>query len=59
MIRLVNINIYLYDGPHHFEDHFDGIKLVQPALEKKFILIVDDWNWDQVRNGTYFCYRKS
>ena len=45
-------NIYLFDGPHHFEDHFDGITLVQPALTDKYILIVDDWNWDQVRNGT-------
>ena len=45
-------NIYLYDGPHHFEDHFDGIKLVQPALENEYILIVDDWNWKQVRSGT-------
>ena len=45
-------NIYLYDGPHNFEDHFDGIKLVQPALENEYILIVDDWNWNQVRSGT-------
>ena len=45
-------NIYLYDGPHQFEDHFDGIKLVQPALEDEYILIVDDWNWNQVRSGT-------
>ena len=45
-------NIYLYDGPHNFEDHFDGVKLVQPALENEYILIVDDWNWNQVRSGT-------
>ncbi len=45
-------NIYLFDGPHHFEDHFDGIILAQPALTEKFILIIDDWNWDQVREGT-------
>ena len=45
-------NIYLFDGPHRFEDHFEGIILAQPALTEKFILIIDDWNWDQVRNGT-------
>ncbi len=45
-------NIFLYDGPHHLEDHFDGIKIVQPALLDKYILIIDDWNWDQVRAGT-------
>ncbi len=50
--EIKDINIYLYDGPHHYEDHFDSIKLVLPALSKKFILIVDDWNWNQVRKGT-------
>ena len=45
-------NIYLFDGPHHYEDHFDGIILAQPALTEKFILIIDDWNWNQVRGGT-------
>ena len=38
----------LYNG----EDHYDAIKLVLPALTKKFILIIDDWNWEQVRKGT-------
>ena len=46
-------NIFLYDGPHHLEDHIDGITLVQDALENKFILIIDDWNWTQVRDGTF------
>lgn len=50
--EIKDINIYLYDGAHHYEDHFDSIKLVLPALSKKFILIVDDWNWNQVRKGT-------
>ena len=49
---LNNIDIYLYDGSHHYVDHFDSIKLVLPSLSKKFILIVDDWNWVQVRKGT-------
>ena len=49
---LNNIDIYLYDGSHHYIDHFDSIKLVLPSLSKKFILIVDDWNWVQVRKGT-------
>ena len=45
-------NIFLFDGPHHFKDHYDGIILAQPALKKKYVLIIDDWNWDQVRSGT-------
>lgn len=46
-------NIYLFDGPHEEDDQYDGVILAQPALEKRFILIVDDWNWRQVRIGTF------
>lgn len=45
-------NIYLYDGPHHREDQYDGIAMVMPALDDEFILIVDDWNNYTVQNGT-------
>ena len=51
-------NIFFYDGGHHYEDHFDSIKMALPALSKKFILIVDDWNWLQVRNGTLDAIKK-
>jgi len=34
-------------------DQFDGIALALPALEDEFILIVDDFNWDYVREGTF------
>ena len=46
-------NIYLFDGPHAEKDHYDGLVLVQPALDENFILIVDDWNWKAVRDGTF------
>ena len=42
----------MFDGPHHEKDHYDALKFVHTALDKKFVLIVDDWNWDQVRLGT-------
>jgi hypothetical protein len=45
-------NVYLYDGPHEAKDQYDGIALAQPALENDFVLIVDDWNWEAVREGT-------
>jgi len=44
--------VYLFDGPHTFEDQYDGITLVQPALEPRYVQIVDDWNWPQVRQAT-------
>ncbi len=45
-------NIFFFDGPHHKKDHFDAIILAQHALEEEFIMIIDDWNWKQVREGT-------
>jgi hypothetical protein len=44
--------VYLFDGPHDFDDHYDGVALARPALLPCFVLIVDDWNWLKVREGT-------
>jgi hypothetical protein len=49
---LGTFNIYMFDGPHAEIDQYDGIVTVQPALEKSYILIVDDWNWLSVREST-------
>lgn len=45
-------NVYLFDGPHRLEDQRDGITLALPALDERCVLIVDDWNWQAVRQGT-------
>jgi hypothetical protein len=45
-------NVYLFDGPHEDQAQYDGIVLAQSALDNEHILIVDDWNWHAVRNGT-------
>jgi hypothetical protein len=45
-------NIYLFDGDHSEQSQYMAIKYYLPALEDTFILIVDDWNWPDVRNGT-------
>jgi Methyltransferase domain len=45
-------NVYLYDGPHSAADQHDGLALALPALDPEFVLIVDDWNWANVRTGT-------
>ena len=49
---LGSFNIYMFDGPHTEHDQFDGIVMAQPALDNTHVLIVDDWNWEQVRAGT-------
>ena len=45
-------DIYFYDGPHSEKNHYDAINIVKSALKDDFILIVDDWNWSEIRNGT-------
>jgi len=45
-------NIYLFDGPHNEVDQYDGVIMAQPALDDTYTLIIDDWNWEEVRKGT-------
>lgn len=45
-------NVYMFDGPHSEQDQYDGVAIAQPALDNNYYLIVDDWNAQQVRNGT-------
>jgi len=46
-------NVYLFDGPHGEFEQYDGITLPQPALTSPCLVTVDDWNWLQVRIGTF------
>lgn len=50
-------NIYLFDGPHTEKDQYDGLALYDKALDDDFIFIVDDWNWPDVRQGTFRAIR--
>ena len=45
-------NIYMFDGPHEEQDQYDGVVAAIPALDNEFVLIVDDWNHPNVKNGT-------
>ncbi|MDB5119782.1 MAG: hypothetical protein JWN56_1000 [Sphingobacteriales bacterium] len=49
---LIKFNIYLYDGGHSYEDHYKALEYYLPCLDDLFIFIIDDWNWEKVRNGT-------
>ena len=51
-IHLGKFNIYCYDALHDKKSQYDAIALVRPALDDMFILIIDDWNWSEVREGT-------
>ena len=49
MLLILSIELFLSILIYSY---FDGVNLVQSCLEKKYILIIDDWNWLQVRLGT-------
>ena len=44
--------VYFYDGPHDEISHFKAAELIKFFKSKLLIFIVDDWNWDNVQNGT-------
>jgi len=44
---------YFYDGNHKIYDHYLALAHFLPVLESTFIFIVDDWNWEKTKIGTY------
>jgi hypothetical protein len=50
--ELPKFNIYLYDGAHEYEDHYKALTYYVDCFDDVFIFVVDDWNWENVRNGT-------
>jgi hypothetical protein len=50
---LPKFNIYMYDGNHTKDSHYRALVHYYDCLDNTFVFIVDDWNWQDVRNGTY------
>lgn len=50
---LPKFNIYMYDGNHTNESHYKALCHFYNCLDDIFIFIVDDWNWKDVREGTW------
>ena len=46
------IDVYFFDGPHSEKDHYDGARVINSLSFKSLLFIVDDWNWETVRQGT-------
>ncbi len=51
--KLGKFNIYLYDGDHTYESQYNALKYYIDAMDDIFIYIVDDWNDEPVRRGTF------
>jgi hypothetical protein len=55
---LPKFNIYMYDGNHANESHYKALLHYYPCLDDIFIFIVDDWNNQDVRDGTINSIRR-
>jgi hypothetical protein len=50
---LKKYNVYMYDGPDHSNlGHYRAIQHYYRALDDVFVLLIDDWNWPDVRTST-------
>lgn len=49
----LKINVYFYDGHHSYKNQMDGLRVILPHLEKKCILIIDDYNTDRVERANH------
>jgi hypothetical protein len=46
------INIYFYDGDHDEQSQYNAFKLYNHIFDDIFIVIIDDWNQTDTKNGT-------
>lgn len=51
-------DIYLYDGCHLNDSHEKAITELWGALAKRCLILIDDYEWEIVRNGTAEGFRK-
>lgn len=56
--QLPKFNIYMYDGNHTKDSHYKALLHYYDCLDDIFIFIVDDWNWKDVRDGTYDSFKQ-
>ena len=47
------VDVYMYDGDHDQDKQKKALTYFYPVLNDTFIFIVDDWNSQAVRDGTY------
>ena len=46
------VDVYFFDGPHEVMDHFRALTDYFAALAETCIVLIDDWNFVDVRVGT-------
>ena len=56
--RLPKFNIYMYDGEHSLQSHYNALIYYYDRMDDVFIYVVDDWNLSKVRDGTVAAIKK-
>jgi predicted O-methyltransferase YrrM len=46
------VAVYYYDNGHEYEQQLDGLRMVEPWLADRALLIVDDTDWVRVERAT-------
>jgi len=46
------IGFYVYDGNHSYENQINGLRVAEPFFSKNCIILIDDVNYDEARQGT-------
>jgi predicted O-methyltransferase YrrM len=46
------VAVYYYDNGHKYEQQLDGLRMIEPWLADRALLIVDDTDWDEVARAT-------
>jgi len=48
-----DVDVYFYDGGHDREHHRKAVTHYLGGMKDSFIFLVDDWAWEDVKNGTF------
>jgi protein O-GlcNAc transferase len=51
-LRGKRVGVYYWDAAHGYEEQLEGLRLVEPYLAERALLVVDDTDWAQVRRAT-------
>ena len=46
------VSVYYYDNGHEYEQQLDSLRMIEPWLAERALLIVDDTDWDRVERAT-------
>ena len=45
-------NVVFYDGDHTYDSTHGFLNKFSSVFEETFVLIIDDWNWEQIKTAT-------